>query len=423
MTEPARGQPTEIVEHYFRHEYGRLVSTLVRVFGVHLLETIEDSIQDALQLALTSWSMKGAPENPGAWLYRVAYNDVLDVLRGNKVRARAAERATGELPEYDQPPPRFTHEVADDQLRMLCVCCDERVPVESQLVLALKTLCGFGVGEIAAALFLTEANVRKRLERARDRLRELQIDAETPERSALEARLGSVHTVIYLLFNAGYHSSHREIIRRDLCLEAIRLGRLLAEHDTGALPSTFALLALMHFHAARLNSRVDNEGRLLLLEEQDRSQWDQELISRGCEWLQRSATGESFSRWHAEAGIAFEHCRAPSFAATRWSEIADLYAMLEELAPSPLNAMNRAVAVAQFRGPEAALALLAAAQPPESVLHWYLWQAVLGELNRKAGHFEVARTHLTLALEGASEAERALLRARIASCERRESER
>jgi RNA polymerase sigma factor (sigma-70 family) len=421
MTERAHGQPTEIVEHYFRHEYGRLVSTLVRVFGVHWLETIEDSIQDALRQALASWSMKGAPENPGAWLYRVAYNGVLDVLRSNKVRARDAERHTGELPEYDQPPPRFDREIEDDQLRMLFVCCDERVPVESQLVLALKTLCGFSVGEIAAPLFISEANVRKRLERARDRLRDLQIHTDTPDRSTLEARLGSVHAVIYLLFNAGYHSSQPDIVRRDLCDEAIRLGLLLAQHEIGAVPSTSALVALMHFHAARLNSRVDNEGRLLLLDEQDRARWDQELISRGCEWLKLSAKGERFSRYHAEAGIAVEHCLAPNFESTRWGEIAELYGMLEQLAPSPLHVMNRAVAVAQFRGAEAALALLTAAQPPEGVLNWYLWQAVLGELHRNAGHFEVARTHLTLALEGASEAERGLIRARISRCERRES--
>jgi RNA polymerase sigma-70 factor (ECF subfamily) len=304
---------------------------------------------------------------------------------------------------------------------MLFVCCDESVPVESQLVLALKTLCGFSVGEIAAPLFITEANVRKRLERARDRLRAIQATLDTPDRKALEARLGSVHTVIYLLFNAGYHSSQADVVRRDLCEEAIRLGLLLTQHEVGAVPSTFALLALMHFHAARLSSRVDNEGRLLLLNEQDRARWDPLLISRGCEWLQLSAQGDHYSRFHAEAGIAVEHCLAPSFASTRWSEIADLYLVLDRLAPSPLHVMNRAIAVAQLRGPDAALALLEAAQPPEWVVRYYLWQAVLGELHRNAGHFALARSHLALALEGASAAEEGLIRARMTQCEQNDA--
>ena len=219
----------------------------------------------------------------------------------------------------------------------------------------------------------------------------------------------------------GYHSSQPDIVRRDLCDEAIRLGLLLAHHGMGAVPSTFALLALMHFHAARLSSRVDNEGRLLLLDEQDRARWDKDLIARGCEWLRLSAQGESFSRYHAEAGIAVEHCLAPSFESTRWNEIADLYLMLDTLAPSPIHVMNRAVAVAQLRGADAGLALLMAAQPPDWVVNWHLWQAVLGELHRNAGHFDVAQAHLSLALEGASEAERGIIRARISKCERRDS--
>jgi RNA polymerase sigma-70 factor (ECF subfamily) len=225
----------------------------------------------------------------------------------------------------------------DDMLRMLFVCCDEAIPWESRLVLALKTLCGFSTAEIALRLFTSEANVHKRLGRARDRLRQAPPNVDAPL-GTLRSRLPDVYAVLYLLFNEGYLSAHdQHAIRRELCDEAVRLTTLLAEHPVGAVPETFALLALMHLHVARLGSRVDAMGGLLLLEEQDRSLWDRERIQLGAEWLARSAVGDVFSRFHAEAGIAAEHCFAPSFQATRWNVIADLYAMLERIAPSPLQ--------------------------------------------------------------------------------------
>jgi RNA polymerase sigma-70 factor (ECF subfamily) len=190
-------------------------------------------------------------------------------------------------------------------------------------------------------------------------------DVETPPLETLRSRLPGVHGVLYLLFNEGYLSAHAEqAIRRELCDEAVRLATLVAEHPVGAAPESFALLALMHLHVARLGSRVDAMGGLLLLEEQDRSLWDRERIRLGAEWLERSAEGDVFSRFHAEAGVAAEHCFAPSFQQTRWSEIADLYAMLERIAPSPLHTLNRAVAVAEWQGPEAGLAVLERLAPP-----------------------------------------------------------
>jgi predicted RNA polymerase sigma factor len=298
---------------------------------------------------------------------------------------------------------------------MLFVCCAESMPAESRLVLALKTLCGFSVEEIATRLFISVANVRKRIERARDRLRELGTDMDTPNDAALRARLDSVHAVIYLLFNEGYHSLQADnVVRSELCAEALRLGSLLVQHPVGDVPSTRALLALICFHTARLASRLDATGELLLLEEQDRSRWDRGLIEAGVHWLAASSEGDSFSRYHAEAGIAAEHSLAPSFAATRWSEIADLYRMLEQLAPSPLHVMNRAVAVAQYRGPEVALSLLAEADPPAWVREYYLWHAVHGELHRQAGELDAARTHLQRAEAGApTAADRTLLRKRL----------
>jgi RNA polymerase sigma factor (sigma-70 family) len=406
-----------LVEHFFRHEYGRLVALLTRRVGVRHLARVEDAVQGALMAALTAWTGSGLPDDPGAWLYRVASNNLIGDLRRGAGRLRILERAAGTASGLDEPEaPRFADEVADDMLRMLVVCCDDAVPRESQLVLALKTLCGFSTEEIALRLFTSEANVYKRLARARSKLRRRPLDLGTPSLDALASRLPSVHAVLYLLFNEGYLSAHAEqAIRRELCEEAIRLATLLAEHSVGAVPETFALLALMQLHAARLPARQDFEGGLLLLDEQDRALWDRKRMAQGATWLARSASGGVFSRYHAEAAIAAEHCFAASFGQTRWAEIADLYAMLEAIDPSPLHAMNRAIAVAEWQGPEAGLAVLLAAPPPTWLTGSYLWDAAAGDLHRRAGHLDLARHHTERAVASApSEAVRNLLRRRAA---------
>lgn len=412
-----RAGASELVEHYFRHEYGRLVSRLVRVFSVRRIDAIEDAVQSALLTALTSWALKGTPSEPSAWLYRVAHNQLLDTLRRAGIHERAVLRHDPDEHTEADDAARFEGEILDDQLRMLFVCCDEAIPLESQLVLALKTLCGFGASEIALRLFTSEANVHKRLLRARDKLRELKPELDQLSDQTLRTRIAAVHSVLYLLFNEGYHAQSDCLVRRELCDEALRLCTLLVEHPVGDLPSTRALLAMMHFHTARLATRLDGAGAMLLLEEQDRSRWDARSIALGEYWLARSAEGEQFSRYHAEAGISAEHCLAPSFEATRWGEIADLYVLLDQLAPSPLHTLNRAVAVAQQAGPRAGLALLEQLQPPAWLTSFYLWHAVLGELQRRAGNLSQAREHLDIALATApTEPERALLRKRLASC-------
>lgn len=407
-----------LVEHYFRHEYGRLVAVLVRRAGLDQLETVEDAVQDALLAALTSWVGSGVPHDPGAWLYRVAKNELLRVLRKDQGRQRILDGAADRLgaDDRDEPvSPAFAGEVRDDLLRMLFVCCDAKIPLESRLVLALKTLCGFSIGEIAFRLFTTEPNVYKRLARARERLRQDEVDTQTPPLDSLRSRLPSVHAVIYLLFNEGYLSIHsKHAIRAELCDEAIRLGTLLASHPVGAGPPTFALLALMHLHAARLASRQDATGGLLLLEEQDRSRWDAGHLQEGAAWLARAAHGDVFTRFHAEAGIAAEHCFAPSFADTRWKEIAELYAMLERIDPSPIHTLNRAVAVAEWQGPKAGLATLAGLVPPAWLDGHYLWDAVLADLHNRAGNVSAAEKHREQALAAApSTAVQQVLRRRL----------
>jgi RNA polymerase sigma factor (sigma-70 family) len=391
------------------------VATLTRLAGLQHLEAVEDAVQTAFMAALEAWTREGLPEDPGAWLYRVAHNRLIGELRRKAGRSRILRRAgdegageEGELPEA----PYFEREVRDDLLRMLFVCCDEAIPRESGLVLALKTLCGFSTTEIALRLYTSEANVHKRLARVRD----LAPALETPPLGALSSRLGSVHAVLYLIFNEGYLSAlDEEAIRRDLCQEAIRLATLLADHPVGAVPETFALLALMHLHAARLGARLDAHGGLLLLEEQDRSRWDRDQIQIGLQWLARASSGDVFTRFHAEAGIAAEHCLAPSFQQTRWKEIADLYALLERIAPSPLHTMNRAVAVAEWRGPEAGLEVLRDLALPGWLAGSHLWEAVLADLHRRAGSAGAARQHRDRALALApTKAVRDLLQRRLA---------
>jgi RNA polymerase sigma-70 factor (ECF subfamily) len=408
---------SRVIEHCARHDYGRLVAVLTRRVGVRHIELVEDAVQSALVSALTTWTDKGSPEDPSAWLYKVAYHRLIQDLRQTAGRAKILEQSARDLTvESSEASASFPDEIHDDMLRMLFICCDEVIPLESRLVLALKTLCGFSTAEIALRLFTSEANVHKRLGRARERLRESLVDLTTPPLDELNDRLPGVHRVLYLLFNEGYLSADPEhAIRRELCDEALRLTTLLADHPVGAVPETFALLALMHLHLARFGSRVDATGGVLLLEEQDRSLWDRQEIAVGLDWLRVSARGEVFSRFHAEAGIAAEHCLAPSYDETRWDEIVDLYAMLERASPSPVHTLNRAIALAELRGPRAGLELLDGLVPPAWLLGSYLWDAVLSDLHRRAGNTETTARHRERALESApTDAVRSLLARRLA---------
>lgn len=384
----------DLVEHFFRHEYGRLVATLTRNVGVRYIEDVEDAVQSALMTAFERWTTAGLPDNPPAWLHRVAQNNLLGTLRRGTFERRIVQQSGLEqalLGTANEEATLQSGSTDADLLRMLFLCCDESIPVESQVVFALKTLCGFDVREIAQRLFAQEANIYKRLSRSRNRLRELSPSPADFMLTLHESKLPAIHKTLYLLFTEGYLSSQVETsIRRELCDEAIRLGSLLAEHPVGRRPETYALMALMHLHSARMNSRQDGTGALLLLEEQDRSLWDQCGIRLGLEWLAKSAQGDCFSRYHAEAGIAAEHCLAPSFQETRWEVVVECYAMLEQSAPSPIHKLNRAVAVAELQGPVAGLAVLDGFEPPTWLAGSYLWAAVLADLHRRCGNSDLA---------------------------------
>lgn len=401
--------PQSAVEHSFRHDFGPLVSSLAVRFGLDQLEAIEDAVQEALLAALESWPRAGVPEKQTAWLYRVAQNSLTSELRTatrrRQLLTEAIEPGTKTAPEA-----AFSEgEIHDDLLRMLFVCCDPALPADTQLVLSLKILSGFNVREIALRLFTSEANVYKRLARGRAGLAALHTGAEILEVSAAQARLSAVHRVLHLLFTEGYLSNTSEQgIRHEICGEAIRLTRILADHPAGATPATFALLALMHLQAARLEARLDPVGGLLLLDEQDRSRWDPEHIHTGMTWLSRSASGTEFSRYHAEASIAAEHCLAPSLGETRWKRIVDGYRLLERVAPSKAVRLNLALATAEAASPEAGLALLS--EPGDG----FMELAVHSDLHRRCGNEARAISLGKTALESApSEAIRRVLERRL----------
>ena len=394
--------PQLLAEHFFRHEYGRLVATLSRRIGAQHIDAVEDAVQSALMSALESWTVAGVPDNPTAWLFRVARNGLWGELRQRARHRRIMEQNTTEVAvasEQDTEP-FLTGEVQDDLLRLLVVCCDEAIPAESQMVLALKILCGFEVREIALRLFTSEANVYKRLGRARNRLRALPPHTDELTSEQYASRLPGVRKILYLIFTEGYLSSHAEsAIRRELCAEAIRLTAILANHPVGQSPETSALLALMHLHSARLTARQDGTGGLLLLEEQDRDLWDQREVEVGLSWLAKSAAGDVFTRYHAEAAIAAEHCLAPTFQETRWDKVVECYALLERIAPSAIHKLNRAVAVAELQGPAEGLAVLDGFQPPTWLAGSYMWVAVLADLHRRCGDAHAASGYRELACQ------------------------
>jgi RNA polymerase sigma-70 factor (ECF subfamily) len=412
-------EPRALVEHFFRHESGRLVAVLTRSLGVRRLALVEDVVQAALVQALETWARRGVPEDPAGWLYRTARNLAIDALRRERTHAHALPRLAEDADRDPAPlAAQFADEIGDEPLRLLFVCCHEAVPAESRVALALRTLCGFSTAEIARALLTTDANVQKRVERARDRLRELDVDFDTPAATQLDARLDAVLAVVYLLFSQGCHVTHGDLpIRRDLCAEARRLARMLATQSVGAVPAVHALLALMCLHAARFDARVAGGGAIVLLEEQDRSAWNWGDVREGMAWLAQAAAGDELTRYHIEAGIAWEHCRAATFADTDWRRIAELYDTLERVAPSPLHALNSAVAAAYLHGPQAGLDRLAAV-PPDSVPARYPgWHTVIGELHFRLGQHAAAahawREALRLTTAGA---DRDFLRRRLAAC-------
>lgn len=409
-----------LADHYFRRESGRMVSILTGILGTHRLQMAEDAVQEALIRAMKRWPYAGIPDNPAAWLLRVARNFALDqVRRERNFRRKQPEIAALEVRlEAPEPGAGEDEGIADESLRLMFVCCHPVLPPEAQAALALKTLCGFAPAEIARAFLVSEAAVAKRLTRARGRLRDRGVPFEIPSEPELSARLGGVLKILYLLFNEGHQATRGdETVRAGLCGEAIRLGKHLAAHPAGDRPATHALLALMLLTAARLPARTDGAGNLLRLEEQDRAKWDREMIEAGMTHLDCSAAGEELSEYHLQAGIAACHSLAADDASTDWRRILGLYDRLLEGWPSPVVALNRAVALARVEGPGAGIAAVREIGDPARMERYHLYHAVLGELEQERGDGGTAAGHFRRALDLAeTRPERELLARRLESC-------
>jgi RNA polymerase sigma factor (sigma-70 family) len=417
----ASTDPVRLVEHLFRHEAGRMVAVITGMFGVEHLGLAEDVVQEALARALRTWPYRGVPDNPAAWLMRVARNLALDTVRRQRTfREKEAEIIRLMDRHRDAPPPSESTEpeLSDDTLRMLFVCCHPILSPEDQIALALKTLCGFGPDEIAAALLTTDVAVAKRLTRARSKIRVARIPFSVPEGVELARRLDGVLRTLYLLFNEGYKASSGDrLVREELCHEAIRLTTALAAHPVGDQSSVHALLALMWLTVARLAERIDAHGSLLRLSQQDRSRWDASALACGFFHLNRSTADSTVTVYHLQAGITACHASAPDAASTDWKRVLELYDELIRLDSSPVVAMNRAVALAEVRGPQAGLDALAGIPNGRGLESSHLLPAVRGEFHWRLGQREAARVCFEQALGRAKlPSERRLLEGRLADC-------
>jgi RNA polymerase sigma factor (sigma-70 family) len=395
------GDVPGLVDHLFRREAGRMVAALTRAFGPENLDLAEDVVQEALIQALRTWPFRGVPEQPAAWLIQVAKNRALDLLRrdSNLASKEASIRGWVEaLSPTSGPEPG--EEELDDQLRMIFICCQPAVPKEARVALTLKTVGGFGVPEIARAFLAKEATVAQRLVRARHKIREIRPPFAVPPPNELPQALDAVLEVLYAMFNEGHMAgSGAELVRRDVCLEAVRLARLVAEHPGLGTPKSHALAALLLLQSSRLSTRLDAEGNLLLLQDQDRSLWDREMLTAGFAHLEHAARGRDLSVYHLEAGIAACHATAATWEETDWPHILCLYDALLERKPSPVVALNRAVALAQAEGPRAGLAALEPLREDPALAGYLPLHATRGELLARSGDLEEAAVAFRAALD------------------------
>lgn len=407
----------QLINEFFRQESGKINAVLVKLLGIQHIDLANDIVQDSLLKAMNYWSYKGIPDNPTAWLYRVAKNKAIDYLRRQK---KFQEISPTLQSEYTLAPTVeqffLPQEIEDSQLRMIFTCCHPSIPEEASIALVLKTLCGLNTQEIAKAFLSSEDNIAKRIYRAKEKIRTEGISLDMPDPAAMPERLNSVLKSIYLLFNEGYNSSHPQVlIRKELCEEAIRLGFLLTQNPKTRLPRTYALLALMHFQASRFDCRIDADGQIILLKDQDRTRWNRDLIQKGFELLESAAEPFETSTYHLEAAIASVHARAKSFEQTDWSIIYQFYELLYQLQPNPMVALNKAITASFAFGKEKALEELHAIRGLEK---HHLYHASFGEIYLDMGRkSEALRCFETALLLTQSGSEQALLRKKISLCQ------
>ncbi|QDT98425.1 RNA polymerase sigma factor [Gimesia aquarii] len=386
----------QLVEHFFRHESANLIAVLTRAFGMRRIDLIEDMVQVAILEAMHAWKQRGVPENPAAWVHHVAKNRILDSIRREKTYekaialsglSRSDQSITAQESMVDQWLEK--EELPDSLLRMIFVCCHPSLERKTQIALTLKTLCGFGISEISRGLLLPSETVKKRIQRAKHSLATANVRLELPSDDQLTQRLDVVHDVLYLMFNEGYSTSHgTEPIRDEICEEAVRLCHLLCESPYSS-PSTKALLALQLFHAARLDARTDENGAVILLEDQDREKWNRCLIGTAQSWLANSKTDQP-TRFHFEAAIAMQHCISPNVEATDWNSIVNFYSRLIQLRDSPVYELNQAIAMGQAGDTGEAFSQLQNLRDSDDMKHYFLLDCAFARIHELEGNTKAA---------------------------------
>ena len=381
-------QVNQLVGHLFRHEAGKMAAVLTRLLGFQSLDIAEDIVQDTLVKAMTTWKFKGIPENPSAWLYTVAKRKAIDAIRKQHLHAQHRREIANALKSEWTLSPTVSsffldNEIEDSQLRMIFACCHPSISYESQIALTLKTLCGLSIAEIANSFLTNEETIVKRLYRAREKIREEKINLEAPIPTSMPGRMDAVLDTLYLLFNEGYNSSHPDqLIRHDLCEEAMRLCHLIINNPLTTAPKAKALLALMCFQASREEARLAKDGSIILLQDQDRAKWSKPLIEKGKLYLEESAEGQEFTEYHIEAAIAGCHSAARTFKLTNWKSIIELYSFLLRIKPGPIIELNRAIAIGYGESPLAGLRTLLDIKGLES---HYLYYAAIGDFHAELG--------------------------------------
>ncbi len=376
----------------YRVEYRQLIAILIGSFGPHNMELAEDIIQETFIEAIDNWRKKGVPENVSGWLFKVAKNKTLNVLNREKYyRQYEAFKKNFDRDDVDEPPILNQTLIQDEQLKMMFVCCHKALSSQAQMALILKTLCGFSIDEIATAFLSKKETITKRLTRARGLIREANLSLELPDVVDLKKDLDTVLKTIYLLYNEGYNASKGKLlIKKELCLEAIHLVNILATSSLGNKPNTHALLSLMYFNYSRFDARQDNDGKIILLEDQDRSKWDNEAIALGYYHLSKIVQQDEISTYHLQASIAACHAGASRFEETDWTKILSLYELLYQFDPSPIVFLNKAVATSHVHGPEKALVLLENKTITSTLDFYFLFHVTKADLNAKLNRYDTA---------------------------------
>jgi len=380
------------IDHLFRRHAGQMVSILTRLFGFQHLELIEDSVQDALVSAMKKWPFTGEPANGRAWLIETAKNRVIDNVRRANRSEPIGEETESVSNTHDS---MLGGEIEEDELRMIFACCHPAISPDARIALTLKTVGGFSVAEIARAFLSNDESVAKMLTRSKTKLRESVSVFEIPSQNQLAERSEAVLKVLYLMFNEGYAASEGdELVRKDLCFEAIRLASIVAAHPRTASPKAHALLAIFLFQAARLETRIDQSGELLLLEDQDRGLWDKKMLAAGLHYFRISASGDELSDYHLEAEIAAVHALAPDFGSTDWRRILECYDELQRRKFSPVAELNRIVVIEKLFGASSALKALEILKPSK----FNLFHITKAHLLEKTGNRASAVAELRCAL-------------------------